>query len=1088
MAKVFLVKGIPSSGKTQYILNKVAEAHRENPFSYLALGPSGSFIRYLRERFLTLAGSFFNDSFLLLDQYVVQFLQNRNDGLFYINRSFLAGFVAGKVREGHRLYPLLQKGQGMIDAFMQFYTWLKDHDAEKLLKDIEQTEDTLLKEFAGLYRTIDTQLREKRLFTVEDAYYRFLGLIEQKAVQSQEIPYRRLFLDGFFDLTPKTRRFFYAFFSFFEEVFLSVPLNPDSSLMDASFETFETGPSDNQTASPLRCLHRWETISLKTTLGEPPDSLKTALNLLGKNPSPMGISTQAAASCSKSIGAPFEIKECANPHQEAIFVCNWVKQLLKDKEYCPEDVGVVVRDERKYLSLLREGFSENGVPFRFEGDLPLNRSLNVNKLLLPFRAFSGGFSPDSLLALLETGFVAMNESLPFPEFEALAMRAKLAYSGAFHNDTPVSLEQRKGDWNERLTQYRKLLERKKQGANALDDDGETYQQVEQEQNRLQFANESIQRLFVKLSFFEPKKAPTSKEGYIRYFQDLYEGYGNRGLLSDTEEEQNATHVFLNEVLPELNRFLYAIDPTDDGSKLVSQRQYWKYLKLFVDLSGYRQSVRIDNRVYLSNLEDARFREKKVKVFVGMTDQNYPLLASGSVFMRAQWPKEQGELPNGSFRDYIVQKERRDFMNAVRSSGDFVLFTYPKADISGNTYLPSLFLKPFLRWAEKRKVMGRERDPLLRVAVGDPANYSLRQFAVETIAKGKKPSLEVLETLKGAGIDWERIRPTRPGSVSSPLENTRYTQTLSELFGKTFSASKHTTLLECPRKFLYRHIMKLYRPLRVFYGFDYLTEGVIFHNTLKNIFSDEKTRNRMDNAEAFKTTVEVMLRKEIETRMYASSALLESVETAYFTEVMARFAQTYPERIESLTNRILKRYPDLETAVPSLFEVPFTENAAVPFHQKPDGSPIYLIGKIDRVDILPDNRAVIIDYKRTIPNNGAEQLLLYAWALERLENRKVAAISLLQILSKPKGAIKKAEIKTLVSQSETPNVFDDPTSRRIKSKDRDQVVEEARKAIDRALRGDFTKNASLCRQCEYASICRFRSNETGTLEQEGEGNP
>ncbi|MDD8041907.1 MAG: PD-(D/E)XK nuclease family protein, partial [Thermotogota bacterium] len=81
-----------------------------------------------------------------------------------------------------------------------------------------------------------------------------------------------------------------------------------------------------------------------------------------------------------------------------------------------------------------------------------------------------------------------------------------------------------------------------------------------------------------------------------------------------------------------------------------------------------------------------------------------------------------------------------------------------------------------------------------------------------------------------------------------------------------------------------------------------------------------------------------------------------------------------------------------------------------------------------------------------------------------------------------------EIKTLVSQSETPNVFDDPTSRRIKSKDRDQVVEEARKAIDRALRGDFTKNASLCRQCEYASICRFRSNETGTLEQEGEGNP
>ncbi|MBP6961867.1 MAG: hypothetical protein KBC39_10790, partial [Thermotogae bacterium] len=787
MAKVFLVKGIPSSGKTQYILNKVAEAHRENPFSYLALGPSGSFIRYLRERFLTLAGSFFNDGFLLLDQYVVQFLQNRNDGLFYINRSFLAGFVAGKVREEHRLYPLLQKGQGMIDAFLQFYTWLKDHDGENLLKEIEQTEDTLLKEFAGLYRTIDTQLREKRLFTVEDAYYRFLGLIEQKVVQPQEIPYRRLFLDGFFDLTPKTRRFFYAFFDFFEEVYLSVPLNPDGSLMDSSFEAFETEPSDHPSASPLHALHRWQTVSLEPAHNRPPDSLKAALNLLGKNPPLSGVSKERTSSGSPSTGTPFEVKECANPHQEALFVCNWVKQLLKEGAYSPEDIGIVVRDERKYLSLLKEGFSENGVPCRFEGDLPLNRSLNVNKLLLPFRAFSGGFSPDSLLALLEIGFVEISESLPFPEFEALAMRSKLAYSSAFYRDIPVTFAQRKKDWNERLTQYAKLVERKKQGAKALDDDGETYRQAEQEHDRLLFAKELIRRLFAKLSFFEPNKPPAIKEDYIRYFQTLYEDYGNRGLLSTTEEEQNAARVLLDEVLPEMNRFLYAIDPTDDGSKPISQRQYWKYLKLFVDLSGYRQSVRIDNRVYLSNLEDARFREKKVKVFVGMTDQNYPLLASGSVFMRAQWPKGQEELPNGSFRDYIVQKERRDFMNAVRSSGDFVLFTYPKADISGNTYLPSLFLKPFLRWAEKRKVTGSERDPLLRVTVGDPANYSLRQFAVETIAKGKKPSLEVLETLKGAGIDWERIRPTRPGSVSSPLENTRYTQTLSELFGKTFSA-------------------------------------------------------------------------------------------------------------------------------------------------------------------------------------------------------------------------------------------------------------------------------------------------------------
>ena len=1069
MAKIVIVKGIPSSGKTRHILNRVAEAHREDPFSYLVLGPSGSFIRNLRERFLALVGNFFNDSFLLLDQYVVQFLLNRGDGGFYINRSFLAGFVAGKVREEHRLYPLLQRGQGMIDAFLQFYSWLKDHDASALLGEMEQTEDTLLKEFAGLYRIIDTQLREKRLFTVEDAYYRVLDLIEKKAVQPQEVPYRKLFLDGFFDLTPKTRRFFYTFFCFFEEVYLSAPLNPDGSLMDASFDAFETEPSH------LRTFHRWETISPEGAEDKLSGSLKDTLNLLDKPPSLI------SASSSASSATPFDILECSNPHQEMIYACNWVKQLIQEKKYVPEDIGIVVRDERKYLPLLKEGFSQNGVPFRFEGDLPLNRSLNVNKLLLPFRAFSGGFSPDSMLALLETGFVELPESLPFPEFETLAMRAKLAYSNAFYNDAPVTLEWRKRDWNERLTRYTKLVERKARSAGALDDDGEALQQAEEERNRLKYANELIRMLFSKLSFFESKNAPTAKEGYILYFQKLSDDYSKRGLLSDTQEEQNATRVFLNEVLPELNRFLYTIDPSEDGSKPVSQRQYWKYLKLFVDLSGYRQSVRIDNRVYLSNLEDARFREKRVKVFVGMTDQNYPLLASGSVFLRAQWPKEQtggtgaAAPSSSSMRDTIVKKERRDFMNAVRSTEDFVLFTYPKADISGNTYLPSLFLKPFFRWKERMKTAGKPGDSLLHPDVGAPSAYSLRQFAIETIATERTPSQEVRATLKRARIDLERVRPTQPERAPTPIDQSRYEQTLSSLFGKTYSASKHTTLLECPRKFLYRYMLKLYRPLRVFYGFDYLTEGVIFHNTLKRVFSDEAIRNRMVNPEAFRMDVERILKSEIEPRMYAPSSLLERAENAYFSNVLGQFARSYPERLESLTGKIRKRVPELEALVPTRFEVPFKENAATPFHHKKDASPIYLIGKIDRVDTLPDDSAVIIDYKRTIAPAGVEQLLLYAWALETLEKQKVSAVSLLQIVSKP-GAPNKDGIKALVSNSESPNLFDDPTNRRVHFKDRDQVVKTAREAIDGVLRGDFSRKTARCWQCEYVGICRFRSDK------------
>jgi ATP-dependent helicase/nuclease subunit B len=1007
----------------------------------------------MRERFLSMVGSFFNDSFQLADQYVVQYISRHNEESFYIQRDILAALVAKHIREENQLYPLLQKGPGMIDSFLQFYTWLKDHDDTSLLAQIGQTEDSLLKAFATLYQIIDESIERMNLYTVEDAYNRFILLYEHNSGKPPDILYDFLFLDGFFDLTPKVRRFFYHFFGSFKTVYLSVPLNPDGSLMDASFEKFEK--SDH----PQVDNYDWRTEVLQRDGNVPDSFLKTVINAVEAKTPPESI----FRSNIRSI--PFLIREFANPQHEAMTVCNWIKQVLKEKRCIPEDIGIVIRDEKKYVSLIQEGFSENGVPYRYEGELPLNRSLNVNKLLLPFRAYSTGFSPDIMFALVETGFVDTNILLPFPEFESIAMRAKLAYSQAFFDKRPVSFGIRKKDWTERISKYTRLLQRKISETVSLEDDEEIHRMTEKELESLKIVSEILNQLFKRLSFFTKAQKPKANEGYLEYFKSILEVYRKNGSLSEAEEEQNALSVFFEELLPKLNRFIYTIDNTDKKDKCISYRDYWKYLKIFVDHTTYRQSVRIDNRVYLSNLENARFREKKIKIFVGMTDQNYPLLSFSSVFMRTQWPKENDGISTDSFRDYIVQKEHRDFINAVRTTDSFVLFTYPKADISGNIHIPSTFLNPFSSWVERADSTGSPVKPSVQVTVGDAALYSLRQFAVDLISRKTWLSPEVRDTLSKAGIVFPEILRKEENDAPTS-EDSQRKKTIAYLFGDTFSASKYTTLQDCHRKYFFRYLLKLYRPIQIVQGFDFLTEGVIFHQTMKSVFETVKTQGAFSDADSFIKSLHVSLEKEITKRMYDPAKLLEEVEVEFFSSTLSRFFSTYDKRIYTVTEKIKKSYPNLVEFHPDKFEVPFKKETKLIFHKKPDGTPIYLIGKIDRIDRFSDDSIVVFDYKRTIHKEGIDQLLLYTWALEKIDTRKVRAISLLEMIPKESG------VKTLVSNPDKLSVFFDPQRKNVKEKERDKVVEEAKHEIDRILQGNFSKSYKNCFQCEFLSLCRL----------------
>ena len=255
---------------------------------------------------------------------------------------------------------------------------------------------------------------------------------------------------------------------------------------------------------------------------------------------------------------------------------------------------------------------------------------------------------------------------------------------------------------------------------------------------------------------------------------------------------------------------------------------------------------------------------------------------------------------------------------------------------------------------------------------------------------------------------------------------------------TFTPSSLECFLDCPFQFFARYTLKLRtRPLTPQDRLDFMLQGNIVHHTLA-----EWHRNPQPITPLFE-------------RIFAEQCARNSVFMGYRTEYLRR------QMLDDL-----KRFCASDKLPPP---------AAILTEQKFEiavDDALQLKGRIDRVDTLPDGRALIVDYKysakATVSGKMDKATLLqaglYALAAERALGLAPAGVFYYGL---------KRDLK-IVGWSDPPGAFGmktEPLTREWIA----SVARIARTAADQIREGRIAAapaSLDLCRLCDFRDVCRY----------------
>jgi ATP-dependent helicase/nuclease subunit B len=956
--------------------------HEENRSSeYLFLGSSGGFLHEIREKVLDKTDGIFNNNFKVINQYVVEEIKKMLKDKIHVDNSMLAALVLDVIEDNSNMNDLLKSGNGIVELFMTYYSVVNEYSVDRLLGEIQMVEDELIKEFIGIYAKFETMLRSKNMYSTYDAY-RLLSNLIQDGQYSGNSKKRILFVDGFDDLSNLVRNFLAIFTGCFEESYITIPSDKFYNVTESSFEEF-----------------------IKLCKSRNYNTSENVIDILIEKVVPNKINMMCDAFEAESfetyeeVEYPFKIAEVRNPHEQIMLTASLIKELVVKQKKELDHIAVITRDINKSGKLIADAFDKYGIPFRFEGDVPILESININRLILPFKVYYSGFDPELLLSYIESGYVGLEE-LSFAEFEKVFEKAGLAYGNRQYNQKyyHTSFKSRKNEWLSKIRRYKSFLqERLMSLSNIIDEQFNEAEEIERDYQHAVQAEIIIRNTFNALRemFGSSRKVPV--EVYEEYFKKQHLLLEGKHMVSDAEFEQIAIKGFFDNIIVELKK--YFIVMKKDEQVLVNPTEYWKYLNLLLQNKSFHSSSFIENRCMIMDLEASRYRNKDIKIYVDMLDGRYPKTGINKIY-------EYFSIDGVSLQDSAIQREERNFILSVKNTNEKIIMIYPMGDISGNPLIRSFYIDRFLNLESGLQDESKHHIDVSRF--GEFEDYSVHDFISDKLNKIDLDSGEFEEICEAFDIDWEFIKQSvnqmKANNLSHFLVDDQ--QLIKELFGNTLSPSKYGVLRRCFKEFYFKYLLKIRFSQNDNEGFDYATEGQILHSVLHSLFlylsNEEKLLENLDER-AFKLLFEDkvvdFIEKEITAKMFHPDKILFDAELEYFKKLIYEFLIRYRSSKLLLSNPEPEKFENT-VFFPTEFEISVEKSDEIKIYQDPD---IYLIGKIDRVDKNPAGDMYIYDYKRSEGSTKKEnvfQLMLYAYA-ERIKGNSVAGMAFLPIKSKLK---------------------------------------------------------------------------------------
>lgn len=1073
-----LHRGPPSTGKTQWLIDKIVHLHKEKgPFSYLWLGPSGGAIRLVREKVLDYTEGLYPENFRVIDQFTVEQLRLLICDRHFVDREFLSALITDVVSDNTALFELIKRGRGMLQQFVDFFfLLLEQKDIEAVRAEIDASDDHALKDFLGLFDKVEQLLRSLRVYTIIHGYQQLSSLlIEEKTWFSQRFAQvDTLIIDGFLDIPHSIQELLLQLLLFFSNVHLTLPLDTQGDWIDTSWERLMLAlkthfPSvryseQNYAFDPKKATH----VSLFCG------------DLLNDHHHPT-LTPSDRFNC-------IQTHYFESPAEEVVWICCQIKDWLTAKDQTqqidPEEIGIVLRNAGLYEPLFTSTMDDMGIPWRSDTHVPLLESVNIHRIILPFLVFSRGFPPDLLLLIMESGLIPLM-SLSSGELERIARGAGLYHSPFFSGitkDYPKGFKQRKTEWTEKMQHYRTFVLNRLSAAAHSEDHDELVEAIQQELDHVDQVIASVESLFDLLAPSFGRIAQMSVQEYERTFLGFLESLQESGMLSETASEKAATQMLFDDLFPKVARLCHIAHQKSHGK--VNPVKFWFYLRAYLEETQMPSSQKMDNRVRLMDLESSRFRQHAIRFYPGMTHQSYPqILFHSLLFQDTLLGKDQ--------RQRMLERDHRDFWSSVRQSSEKVFFSCPLGDTTGNPYTPSFYFDHI-----QRQLHGKVPRP--PCPTGNEASwaYSMRSFLLHLLKEHPQPQLipqsPIWKTFPAQADFASAMEMVDAMHLASKSQYTVdvsvpiYRNSLMKLLGNTMSPTRYTSLKDCPAKFLWQHILRVRARIETTLGFDPMQEGLILHATLKAALekitqTEQKMIQNMTLAQRVAFTekpLEQMVHQEVASRIFNPYPIIQQVEVDYFHRLLSDFLMRCGDsRVFSPAGAHDSPYEDV-SFIPSQFEVMIRASDQILLSKDP---PLYLTGKIDRIDQAESGIEFLVDYKRKDSANlDIDQLLLYTYARNSIRGgQTVAGMAFMPIISDSDSSntLKKLHVWIDEEDAFLPYQANGRRNTRSPAIHMNAFIEELQDRVQKMAQGNFHPDKPNCYFCDFHThgLCHLRSH-------------
>lgn len=754
----------------------------------------------------------------------------------------------------------------------------------------------------------------------------------------------------------------------------------------------------------------------------------------------------------ENISEKIYLANPVSPEKEVEFIAKEIKRLLFEENIPPEKICVAFNLISEHSKIIRDVFTEYGLPFNLTDRFALSESQPIIALINLLEIIENNYFYKNIFRTLSGRWIEL-DGINLSNLLQVASNLKIV---AGYNNWIESIDN--------------ALEEIK---NLNEDDERNYLP---EENYLK-AKEDIKAIADILAPFKQKLSVNEFRNELNNIivrLDLipkaindHKDYAEKNVRAITSFVQTTNNLFE----------LMKIELGENSKHSLSF--YLRNIKTALQFARYNLREKIDSGILITSINEIRGLSFDYLFIGGMTDGEFPTKYQPEIFLSGSYRKED-------YRHML--EERYHFYQALCTVRKVLYLTYPQTD-EKKQFTPSTFIKDLKNVVNTSEIDASEYDKMIaseKELLGSIIKGELNSEKVNEnlISAGFEPS-KILEDIN---IDEQRIKfpfdeSPFTGYLSSGLDEKSRSK-LKELSDRIYSATQIEEYAKCPFQFFLRRILFLEtieEPTEEIEAFEL---GSIVHSILYTFYKTIREENKkIENCteEEFAEFVKLIFsiaEKKTEHIKFSSPYS--------FFEYEKIFGINGNRRHSILYKFLEEERKDKQGFEPEFFEIAFGKkfNSSVEVRL----NDISFRGKIDRIDINPEkNLFKVIDYKlggrkptkEDLSLGISLQLPLYLYAskvLLKAEFQKdyrpaSAEIYSLKIFREEFG-------RKIVHSFSARNLSEEEYIKA--SEDLIKIFEEAvPRYIDNIRKGIFNlsqlekREEKVCGFCEFSSVCRIR---------------